>query len=342
MNVCVLGMGKIGHGTAAALVNRGMAVTCWTRDPQKAQTLNAHGITVSGALCGNFPVRATTEIGIAAQNDLLVVTTTAQGHRPLAERLRGHLKEGQRILIITGNWGAYEFYSVLREEARAKGVVIGETSGNLAAVPRLTDPATIFLKPSKRAIDFATIPSAAAAETALALKEAFPQLCPVKNVLTTSLNSTNPPVHVPVALFNITRIANGEDALFYETGLPPVLSSFLMAADGERVAVGRAVGADVDPVLELMNRAWQSSYEDLRTLGMENESLKSVRLPKDIRHRFLTEDVPFGLLPVVQLGLRYGVPTPRTSLMVEAYRYLLLDGAEPEGPRFDLPLEEVL
>ena len=341
MNVCVLGMGKIGHGTAAALVNRGHKVTCFTRCPHKAQALNNHGITASGALCGIFPVQATTRIDAAEQADLLVVTTTAQGHRPMAELLQGHLKPNQMILILTGNWGAYEFYCVLGEEARTKNVIIGETSGNIAAVPKLSDPATVFIKPAKRTIDFATIPASKAPWMAQELRDAFPQLRPVKNVLTTSLNSTNPPIHVPVSLFNITRIANREDALFYQTGLPPVLSDFLAAADGERVAVGKAVGAEVSPVLELMNRAWQSNYEDLRTMGMENESLKSVLLPKDLKHRFLTEDIPFGLWPVARLGAQFGVPTPRTNLMIEAYRYLLNEGEEVQGPRFDLPLTDI-
>ena len=112
-------------------------------------------------------------------------------------------------------------------------------------MPKLSDPATVFIKPAKRAIDFATIPASKAPWMAQELRDAFPQLRPVKNVLTTSLNSTNPPIHVPVSLFNITRIANQEDALFYQTGLPPVLSDFLAAADGERVAVGKAVGAEV-------------------------------------------------------------------------------------------------
>ena len=51
----------------------------------------------------------------------------------MAELLKGKLQEGQRIVIITGNWGAYEFYSVLRDEVREKHIIIGETSGNLAA-----------------------------------------------------------------------------------------------------------------------------------------------------------------------------------------------------------------
>ena len=152
MKIAVLGLGKIGHNTAALLVKRGFEVSGFTRDEKKARAVNEYGITVSGFIEGNFKVKATTDIGEAVEGaHVLVVTTTSKGHKPMAQLLKGHLEENQRIVIITGNWGAYEFYSVLKEEANAKHVVIGETSGNLAASPTLTYPATTLMKTSKKA-----------------------------------------------------------------------------------------------------------------------------------------------------------------------------------------------
>lgn len=77
-----------------------------------------------------------------------------------------------------------------------------------------------MMKPSKKSMSFATIPGTAAPAVVEELKQAFPEFYPVKNVLDTSMNNTNPPVHVPFCLFNITRMANGEDAQFYGECLP--------------------------------------------------------------------------------------------------------------------------
>ena len=343
MKIAVLGLGKIGHNTAALLTDRGYEVTGFTRNAEKAQAVNEHGITVSGALNGNFKVQATTDIGQAVDGaKFLVITTTSKGHKPMAQLLKGHLQEGQRIVIFTGNWGAYEFYSVLRDEVKAKHVIIGETSGNLAASPTLTYPATTMMKPSKKSMSFATIPSAAAPMVVEELKQAFPEFYPVKNVLDTSMNNTNPPVHVPFCLFNITRMANGEDAQFYGECLPPILLDFTMAADAERCAVTSAIGGEPKTILELMNAAWNVNYDNIKDLGLNNPSLKSVKIPKTPYHRFLTEDVPYGYLAVSRLGKKYGVPTPRIDLMVEAYHYLLGDHAEMDGPEFDIDMSEVL
>lgn len=343
MKAAVLGMGKVGHGTAALLASRGLEVSCFTRDAEKAEAINRHGITVSGALNGNFRAEAFTDIGQAVRDArLLVVATTARGHRPMAELLRGRLQQGQRIVVLVGNWGAYECYSVLGEEAREKGVIIGETSGNLAACPTLTHPATVFMKPIKRSMPFAAIPGSAGPAVAEELRQAFPEFSPVASVLDTSLNSTNPPIHVPFCIFNITRMANGEDSLLYGECLPPMLLDFTMAADRERCAVAKAAGVEPRTILELLNDAWHTSYDNLKTLGLENDSLRSVKLPKSPYHRFLTEDVPFGYMAVSRLGKMYHVPTPRIDLLVDAYRYLLADQAELDGPVFDLDLSEVL
>ena len=42
-----------------------------------------------------------------------------------------------------------------------------------------------------------------------------------------------------------------------------------------------------------------------------------------------------------RLGKKYGVPTPRLDLMVEAYRYLLGEGAPLEGPDFALDFAQL-
>lgn len=343
MKIAVLGLGKIGHNTAALLTDRGYEVTAFTRDIEKATAVNQYGITVSGALNGNFKVKAFTDIDQAVDGaKFLVVTTTSKGHKPMARQLKGRLQDNQRIVIITGNWGAYEFYSVLRDEVLAKRVIIGETSGNLSASPTLTYPATTLMKPSKKSMSFATIPAAAAPTVVEELKRAFPEFYAVENVLDTSMNNTNPPVHVPFCLFNITRMANGEDVQFYGECLPPILLDFTMAADAERCAVAKALGGKPKTILDLMNAAWNVHYDNIKDLALNNPSLKSVKLPKTPYHRFLTEDVPYGYMAVSRLGKKYGVPTPRIDVMVEAYRYLLGDRAELDGPEFDIDMAEVL
>lgn len=78
MKIAVLGMGKIGHNTAAQLVDRGFEVTGFTRDREKADAINSYGITISGALEGNFKVHATTDIAEAVNGAKFLIITTIE------------------------------------------------------------------------------------------------------------------------------------------------------------------------------------------------------------------------------------------------------------------------
>ena len=101
MKITVLGLGKIGHNTAALLTERGFEVTGFTRSQEKASAVNEYGITVSGALNGNFKVKATTNIEEAVSGaKFLVVTTTSKGHKPMAKLLKGKLEKGQKVVVI--------------------------------------------------------------------------------------------------------------------------------------------------------------------------------------------------------------------------------------------------
>ncbi|WP_208597148.1 hypothetical protein [Planococcus maritimus] len=45
----------------------------------------------------------------------------------------------------------------------------------------------------------------------------FPQLIPPKNIFETSFNNTNVVVHVPIAVFNASRIVDSKAFRFYRT-----------------------------------------------------------------------------------------------------------------------------
>ena len=150
MKFTVLGMGKTGHTVCAYLLQQGQTVTAWDRDAQKLAVLEQSGIRVSGALEGHFPIHTESSLADAvADSKYILVMTTADGHKPVAERLRGLLQPGQRIIVFNCNWGAYEFDQVLHDELREKQILVGETGGMLL-LSNLSRTGECFLRSIKR------------------------------------------------------------------------------------------------------------------------------------------------------------------------------------------------
>jgi opine dehydrogenase len=343
LRFAVLGMGKTGHVMAAYLKNQGHDILCWDRSKEKVDTINQRGITITGEFEGTFPVNATTNLQEAVKGrEIIIIMTVANGHRPVAELLSGALEEGQRIIILNGNWGAVEFYQVLGEEAKKKNVIISETGGMLF-IAKLEEISRCCVLAVKSSVTLGTIPCDRVHHLIGELKDVFPQFAAAENVIETSLNSANPIMHVPVTFFNITRIDNQEDYGFYDQGATQKVFQYISKADQERVAVAKAMGVKEESCLDIINSYWVKKYDTLYEAIKNNESYLKLKGPITFDHRFITEDVPYGIAPIVRLGDKYGVDTPYLKSLLAMCYLIFDDGRIGQGPDFsEMNLEAFL
>ena len=153
-----------------------------------------------------------------------------------------------------------------------------------------------------------------------ALCPEWPQYTAASSILETSLSGTNPVTHGPIALFNLARMDNGEDYRLFADGLSPLTARFVEQLDTERVTVARACGVPVRTALELLNDAWPTPQPTLYDAFHSNPSYMVTKGPATTHHRFITEDLPYGLAPLVLLGRLHGVPTPALDVLLEMFR----------------------
>ena len=160
----------------------------------------------------------------------------------------------------------------------------------------------------------------------------FPGLKTAENIIDTSANSSNPVIHGPIAAFNITRLENGEDYTLFGTALPEKLIRYIEKADLERCAVIEALGTKATGVLEILNSFWPVKRESLRDALKENEAYRDIKGPKTLLHRYIEEDIPYGLVPLSVLGKKLGVPTPYTDSVITGLSLYLGRDFMKEGP----------
>ena len=278
---------------------------------------------VRGALEGHFPIHTESSLADAvADSKYILVMTTADGHKPVAERLQGLLQPGQRIIVFNCNWGAYEFDQVLHDELREKQILVGETGGMLL-LSNLSRTGECFLRSIKKKMSLAAIPAAESERLAAELRPVFPQFQPAASVFETSLNATNPILHAPLDLFSLARIDKGESYYLYADGATPVSVGYIEKIDAERMAVIRAMGIHGQNCLEIVNDAWSASYTDLLEGLLDVKAYKTSMGPPSTHYRHFTEDLPYGICPIQKLGRRYGVPTPYTDAILTIYALAL-------------------
>ena len=351
MEIVIIGAGNAGKATAAYLLSMrqpsfndktddmhdsSYKVRLITGDAKKAAETEKNGLTASGRITGNFrPMIEYSPYGTgdirASKADVIIVQTVAGAHRDVAERLKGHLGKNQLIIIFNGNWGAAEFESVLGAEAREKNTLICETAAQLFLCSS-PDINSVNITGIKESVGFAVSDMKRMREAYERAVRLFPGLKTAENIIDTSANSSNPVIHGPIAAFNITRLENGEDYTLFGTALPEKLIRYIEKADLERCAVIEALGTKATGVLEILNSFWPVKRESLRDALKENEAYRDIKGPKTLLHRYIEEDIPYGLVPLSVLGKKLGVPTPYTDSVITGLSLYLGRDFMKEGP----------
>lgn len=321
MLFAVIGMGRVGHTISCYLMSKKAEVIVWDRNKEKLDTIRQNGIHVEGVLEGMFFPQVSYDFDESImQADYILVCTVAEGHRDVARLMKGKLSNRQHILILNSNWGVYEFLQILGSEILEKDISISETGG-VHLMSDLLCPGRCILKKIKNKIDISTYPRLKENEILTDLFDLFPQLNGCVSPIQTSMNTSNPILHAPIALFGFSKIEAGLDFLFYKEGATPTVVRYIEKVDRERLAVMNALGVDSSPCLDIVNKAWNTSYDNLYDAIQANYPVS--KGPKSIEHRFISEDVPFGILPIQKIGYLLGVDTPHTDKLIEMYEALL-------------------
>jgi opine dehydrogenase len=143
-----------------------------------------------------------------------------------------------------------------------------------------------------------------------------------EDVLAIALSNLNPPSHMATMLLNLTRAEKAEDWPNYGS-ITPAVGRLVEALDTERLALANRFGPGVRTVFEHFvlshGVAMGSVAEMAQAVYARRPELMG---PKTLDTRFVTEDVPFGLVPLELLGRMTGVPVPLHSAGIALFSTL--------------------
>ena len=314
MKISIIGAGNTGHAAAAYFSSLNQEVTIYTRDSGKASVLQNNGIKASNKLNGIFGINAVSNITEAVEGaDFICIFTKANQHKSIFHLISGLLEKNQRIIIFNGNWGAYEAKEILEDELKFKNIILAETS-SMPFIANSKKTGEVEIRGIKKQIGFSTLNRSASEKLLTELKLLFPDVIIQNNIIETSLVSANPIIHVPISLFNIVRIEQGHNFKFYTDGISELSIKFIENIDKERILIGKNFGIKLPGILDTINSFWTNKYDNL--LNALRQNYPSSKAPKSLDHRYITEDIPFGIIPIVKLGKLLELGTPYSDTIV--------------------------
>lgn len=316
--IAILGGGNGAHMMAGDLTLAGYRVKMYEY-PDFAEniktTLETKKIKVSGI--GRNGVAelygATTDIKEAVEDvELINVVVPAFGHSLFFNEVIPHLKTGQTVVIWAGNFGSLLLRKMLKEMRPDLEVTIAEVN-SLPYGTRLKAPADVELALLANQVVLAALPTSKTSDLVNKLKELFPMLKPAESVLSAGLSNPNPICHPPGSLLNVGRIQySGGEFYMYREGVTEAVARVTKKLYEETVALGKALGVEVlqysdrdfrTPGTIMAPTTFEAPFDTLRVIG-------NIKGPKSIQDRYITEDLPFSLVLMSQLGDKVGVDTP--------------------------------
>ena len=123
-------------------------------------------------------------------------------------------------------------------------------------------------------------------------------------------------------IMNAGRIEGGERFSFYTDGMTSSVCKVMEKMDEERLAVAAAFGYKLVTEFEdaLSNYDLDGSrYSCLHDIFSTHPvySKMGIDSPQSVTHRYLTEDVPYLLVPLAELGDIAGIPTPTVDSIIK-------------------------
>ncbi len=318
----VIGAGHGGKAMAADLAAKGFAVKLYNRTHQRISEIALQGEIELEYESGDTRrcrlAGATSDIGEALDDaHVVMVVLPASGHRNIARCCAPYLRDGQIVILNPGRTGgALEFRQILIQEGCTADVVVAE-AGTFIFASRSTGPAQARIFRRKNSVPLAALPATRTGYVLEAICEAYPQFIPVPNVLHTSLDNMGAIFHPALTLLNAGWIERTKgDFQFYIDGVTRSTAQVLKVLDRERVTIAAALGVRARPALRWLKDAYSAQGNTLYEAIQANPGYRGIKAPRNLRHRYVFEDVPFSMVPLVSFGAQFGVNTWAIDSMV--------------------------
>jgi opine dehydrogenase len=311
VQVAILGAGAIAYGYAALLCRDGHDVALWSPSGKRTATLAAGApLKATGAVKGEFHPRIAKDCADAlAGAEAVVVALPGYGHRHVLDAAAPHLRNEQ-VVVFSSHMSLAALYlaGLLRKRGVATPLAV---LGTTVSTGRQTGPDSVNVSTVRARVDVAVLPQSAADKGIEVCRALFgDRFVPRDGLLAIALSNLNPQNHLAIALGNLTRMELGE-AWGQNKHTTPAVAKLIEALDAERLAIAKAFGVEVRTVHDHFHLSFKVPKGPLAEMTQVlAQRPGDVNGPTTLDSRYVTEDVPFGLVPTIRLAALAGVPVP--------------------------------
>lgn len=343
MKISILGAGNAGCAVAADLTLQGHEVTLiktshamhddnffYLQQNNGKMTLNEFGDYKTAHI--HKLTRDVAEIG---DSEIVIIYIQTNFHEQLIERIAPYLKDDQILLI---NPGYFSTAYVLKH--CSKNIIIAEAESSFID-GRIMEPGLFRVGFRNVRNPIGIYPASRREEAIAKLDQLGERLVYLNSVAEAALHNPNLIVHTVGSVMSIPRIekSKGEFCLYHEayTRDNPATWRIVEALDAEKMNVLEALGFERLSYVEACK--YRNSLDEginAREVFLDYAEMPTrAKGPTKVDSRYISEDVPQGLVMLEAIASSLSIPTPICSGLISIAsaalgRDLRAEGRTPE------------
>lgn len=336
MKITVIGAGNSGLAMAGQLAIAGHDVILWNRTEEnikkimQTKIINMEGVIEDKAVLKN----ATSDLNLAlAEPEIVIITPPAFSHRELAIRFRECLQTEPLIILSPGRTcGAIEFRHYYNQGNNPNKPLITEAQTVIHTCRKLSED-LVHLYAIKNAVYLSGLGIVSNEEIYNKLPPDLKQnFQPADSMIQTSIGNVGMILHCAPLLLNSGRTEDQySDYLYYHQGITPRIAEYLEAMDRERMRVALALDYEVESTSDWLGRSYRSPGNNLYEKIQNTHAYSEIFAPSTLKHRYIFEDIPYGLVPLEALGHMFDIDMSYTSLIIDLGSKLMNENFRENG-----------
>lgn len=319
--IAVLGAGNGGCALAAHLTLQGHVVNLF-EIPELADTFKPLAekkeIVISGKAENGIAklYKVTTDIREAVKGiDTIFISVPAFGYSRMSQLLVPFLTPDQLVVFLPGSFATFILLGEMKRQKAVVDITIAE-GATLPYAARLKTRNEVVIEGTTFVLPVGVFPAKRTDSVIKKLKTYYPEIIGCGDVLDAALNNLNPMTHPAPMLLSTSFIEGKEGFYLYHDGITDGVKRVMIASDRERIAVRKALGLS-EPHYGYHQFAPFEVFEDFFGKGCLVETGYQLKGPSSMTNRYITEDVPYGLVLYSILGKKVGVKTPVIDSLIE-------------------------
>lgn len=269
---------------------------------------NLH-LTATGAVEGSFTIRKLRQLSELSEYDIVVVALPATAYADVLPALATHLTSAHHV-IFSGSLSLAPLW--LYDMARRAGTnPIVAAWGTTLLAGSFQPDGTLHIPFVRKRFDLASLPVSQTTQSLAVCHELFEiAFSAAPSILDVNLSNINPIAHAGQLMINLSRIDKAEKWKLFENFTSSGVQ-LAEALDVERLTIAAAYGAQTRTLQRHYALSYAVTEANVATMAREISAAGSRTLgPRTLNHRYLVEDMPYGLAFFERLASLAGIDVP--------------------------------